>query len=175
MFEFVAFSFTVNEEEDDEKNYDWAQYLKCIKSTGNWIEFKRCIIGVGKKPSGEKPKAKKCDNDLRLRENKYPEILINDKWSPICGHHFWDNKYGATIFCQKLSSEYTSGKVKNTGLPLVSDGVRIGQCNSQDKSFSSCSGGGCNDYPEVGGQCGGGNCSAGQAATIEIECFGPGM
>ena len=174
MFEFDAFLFTVNEEEDDERNYDWPQYLKCIKSTGNWIEFKKCN-GVGKKPSGEKPKAKKCDNDLRLRENKYPEILINDKWSPICGHHFWDNKYGATIFCQKLSSEYISGKVKNTGLPLASDGVRIGLCNSQDKSFSLCSGGGCNDYPEVGGQCGGGNCSAGQAATIEIECFGPGM
>ena len=74
----------------------------------------------------------------------------------------------------KLSSEYTSGKVKNTGLPLASDGVRVGECLSQDKSFSLCSGG-CSDYPEVGGECGGGNCSAGQAAAIEIECFGPGM
>ena len=180
MFEFVAFSYTVNEEEDDEKNYDWSQFSKCIKkgSAGNWGEFRKCIMAVGKKPSGEKPKANKCDKssgDLRLRENKYPEILINDKWSPICGHYFWDNKYGATIFCQKLSSEYISGKVKNTGLPLASDGVRIGLCNSQDKSFSLCSGGGCNDYPEVGGQCGGGNCSAGQRASIEIECFRPGM
>ena len=177
MFEFAAFSFTVNEEEDDEKNYDWAQYLKCIKSTGNWIEFKRCIIGVGKKPSGEKPKAHKCDRpsgEVILREGKYPEIWINGKWSPICGHYFWNNPYGATLFCQKLSSEYTSGKVKNTGLPLASDGVRVGECLSQDKSLSSCTGG-CSDYPEVGGQCGGGNCSAGQAATIEIECFGPGM
>ena len=179
MFEFVALSFTVNEEEDDEKNYDWSQFSKCIKkgSAGNWGEFRKCIMAVGKKPSGEKPKPTNCLRPLGeviLREGKYPEIWINDKWSPICGHYFWNNPYGATLFCKKLSSEYTSGKVKNTGLPLASDGVRVGECLSQDKSLSSCTGG-CSDYPEVGGQCGGGNCSAGQRAAIEIECFRPGM
>ena len=110
-----------------------------------------------------------------MREEKYPEIWFNDKWSPICGHYFWNNNYGATLFCQKLlNSTGASGSVKPSGIPLASDGIRVGKCTSQDNSLSSCTGG-CSDYPEVGGQCGGGNCSAGQRASIEIECFRPGM
>ena len=111
-----------------------------------------------------------------MREEKYPEIRFNDKWSPICGHYFWDNNYGATLFCQKLNSTYTFGSVKNTGIPLASDGIRVGECTSQDNTLSSCTGG-CNDL-QVGGQCSNdpnGKCSIGQGPTIEIECFRQGM
>ena len=110
-----------------------------------------------------------------MREEKYPEIWFNDKWSPICGHYFWNNNYGATLFCQALlNSTAASGSVKHSGIPLASDGIRVGKCTSQDNSLSSCAGG-CNDL-QVGGQCSNdpnGKCSVGQGATIEIECFGP--
>ena len=112
-----------------------------------------------------------------MREEKYPEIWFNDKWSPICGHYFWNNNYGATLFCQELNSTYTFGSVKNSGIPLASDGIRVGKCTSQDNSLSSCTGG-CNDL-QVGGQCSNdpnGKCSIGQGGTtIEIECVGQGM
>ena len=39
-----------------DKATHWSQYLKCIKSAGNWVEFKKCN-GEDKKPSGEKSKA----------------------------------------------------------------------------------------------------------------------
>ena len=107
-----------------------------------------------------------------MREEKYPEIRFNDKWSPICGHYFWDNNYGATLFCQKLNSTYHYGSVKNPGIPLASDGIRVGKCTSQDNSLSSCTGG-CNDL-QVGGECSNNanaKCGVGQGATVEIECF----
>ena len=111
-----------------------------------------------------------------MREEKYPEIWFNHKWSPICGHHFWDNNYGATLFCRELlNSTYTYGTVtERRDIPLEIDGIRIGHCNYEDTSLFSCTGG-CNDL-EVGGQCsnspaGYGQCVAGQGATVEIECF----
>ena len=40
---------------------------------------------------------------VRLVDGKYPEVLTNDgSWAPICGHWFWDNNYGARLFCRQL-------------------------------------------------------------------------
>ena len=115
---------------------------------------------------------------VKLKEDKYPEIWYNGKWSPICGHFFGDNDndspdYGASLFCQMLNSTYTSGTVLNRDInyiPLASDGMRIGRCTSNDKSLFSCTGG-CNDL-ELGGQCikEGGKCYAGEIAGVEIKC-----
>ena len=116
------------------------------------------------------------DFKVHMREEKYPEIWFNDKWSPICGHYFWDNNYGAALFCQKLNSTYTFGSAKDSGIPLVGDGIKVGMCTSQDNSLSSCKGG-CNDL-QVGGHCSNnenGKCGDGQGGTVEIECFVSGM
>ena len=120
---------------------------------------------------------KKQEFTVQLREEKYPEILINEKWSPICGHYFWDNNYGATLFCQKLNSTYHYGSVKNPVKSLESDGIRVGKCTKEDNDLSSCTGA-CNDFPQIGGQCSNsanGKCGAGQGPTIEIECFIQGL
>ena len=120
---------------------------------------------------------KNSEFTVQLREEKYPEILINEKWSPICGHYFWDNNYGATLFCQKLNSTYHYGSVKNPVKSLESDGIRVGKCTKEDNDLSSCTGA-CNDFPQIGGQCSNsanGKCGAGQGPTIEIECFKQGL
>ena len=98
--------------------------------------------------------------------------MVDGHWSPICGHWFWDNNYGATLFCQMLDSTYTSGIVKKRkDIPSSSDGLRIGKCTSNDNSLLTCTGG-CNDL-ELGGRCSNNHvaCGAGQGVTIEIECF----
>ena len=102
-------------------------------------------------------------------------MFLNGAWAPICGHYFWDNNNGATLFCKKLG--YHHGVVR---IPiniyyknLTSDAVRIGTCVETDDDLENCSGG-CNDL-EIGGHCLNDNqksCSSGQPANIEIECYG---
>ena len=45
-----------------------------------------------------------------LKNGSNPLIFWNDIWSPICGHHFWNNHEGASKFCQKLGCNF-GGKV----------------------------------------------------------------
>ena len=46
---------------------------------------------------------------LRLGENQVAEVYFNNQWTPICGHWFWNNNIGATLFCQELG--YNSGVI----------------------------------------------------------------
>ena len=39
----------------------------------------------------------------------FPEILVDNGWHPICGHWFWNNNFGARLFCQELG--FNDGKV----------------------------------------------------------------
>ena len=107
-----------------------------------------------------------------------PEVEVNGRYRPICGHYFWDNNYGADLFCKELDRKYRSGKITAgySGVfgvyNLGSDAIRIGKCREGD-SWLRCSGG-CNDN-QVGGQCpsirtGNGQCTAGARAGIKIEC-----
>ena len=116
-----------------------------------------------------------------MRDGKYAEIMVNNQWTPICGHCFWDNNAGANLFCQKLDSKrYMSGKFGNVmkygthGIkfadPLPSEGYKIGECLIGDKDLSSCSGrtSNCDSshcYTSTG-------CESGSEATVEIQCFG---
>ena len=100
-----------------------------------------------------------------MKEEKFPEIIVNGEWSPICGHWFWDNNHGASLFCQKLNSKYTSGTVKKRrDIPLKKNGIRIGLCRSNDTNLLFCTGGkndlSTNAY----------NCVAGEKSSVEIEC-----
>ena len=105
-------------------------------------------------------------DSVQLKDGKFPEVFWNGNWAPICGHWFWNNNHGATLFCQKLDSSFTSGIVtRREDKPLESDGLRIGECREQDH-WLSCSGGGNKlDNPSCGG-----GCCAGSEASIEIKC-----
>ena len=35
---------------------------------------------------------------VQFRDGKYAEIMVNEKWTPICGPCFWDNDFGASLF-----------------------------------------------------------------------------
>ena len=99
-------------------------------------------------------------------DGKHPELNIDGTWTRICGHWFWDNDNGATLFCKELDPiKFVSGRVKKTNMELPSDAIQIGKCKSSD-TLLSCSGG-CNDNV-VGYGCA--NCKAGEKATIEVEC-----
>ena len=50
-------------------------------------------------------------DQLRLGENQIAEVYIENKWVPICGHWFWNNNIGATLFCQEMGFE--SGYIKS--------------------------------------------------------------
>ena len=88
-------------------------------------------------------------------------MIFWDKiWSPICGHYFWNNHFGATKFCEQLGC-YFGGEV----FPMVYgisdldygkapyysvDAFKVGSCLKGD-TWGKCTGG-CNDM-EVGGNC----------------------
>ena len=109
------------------------------------------------------------EGSVRLGSDDIAEVYFNEKWVPICGHWFWDNNIGATLFCQKLGFE--SGAI-NERFKLKNDGLRVGKCDSGD-SWLQCSR--CGEL-QVGGQCdGGGNCNRGQTAAFSISCFDEGM
>ena len=105
--------------------------------------------------------------DVRLKDGKFPEVFLNGIWSPICGHYFWNNDFGANLFCQRLTSNPTStgNIIKRTDKPLERDGIRIGSCLRYD-DWLSCSGG-CNDLG-IGQGCA--DCDAGSPASLEIKC-----
>ena len=106
---------------------------------------------------------------VRLENDKFPEVCLNGIWPPICGHWFWDNDVGASLFCQKLTSDPASFGyvIRRTDKPLEKDAIRIGKCLSENNDqWLSCSGG-CNDLG-TGEGCA--DCDANSPAAMEIEC-----
>ena len=74
---------------------------------------------------------------VRLTEEKTPEVLWNRKWTPICGHFFWDNQYGPNLFCKKLDSKFIYGKfTKRLDKLIERDSIWIGNCGSGDDWLS---------------------------------------
>ena len=71
---------------------------------------------------------------VRLNNDEIAEIYFSGMWIPICGHYFWNNNIGATLFCQQLG--YQMGEIKQESIsrqvPLPNDGFRIGSCNEND-------------------------------------------
>ena len=109
-------------------------------------------------------------------------IYWNNTWSPICGHYFWDNKFGAKKFCEQLGC-YSGGEVSPL-FPIKGDSIsthpihrnysvdafRLGMCLKEDK-WGYCTGN-CNDYT-IGGTCfqnSHANCSTGEPVGIKITC-----
>ena len=107
-------------------------------------------------------------SQVRLNNDEIAEIYQHGKWIPICGHWFWGNNNGATLFCQQLG--YFSGIVKEESIagqvPLPDDGFRIGECKTND-IWGQCTGG-CNDHTIGGTHCS--DCRSGAMAGLRIEC-----
>ena len=76
---------------------------------------------------------------MKLEEDGTPLLFFDQKWSPICGHSFWDDNHGATSFCKQLG--YESGTVtrKNGKYPVAS--LRIGRCRTGEQ-LTVCTHGG---------------------------------
>ena len=107
-----------------------------------------------------------------------PQIYWHDKWTPICGHYFSENRVGARTFCNKLG--YFDGSIVQENVKAYDeDAYWIGKCEHSD-SFPKCQGG-CNEN-KVGGQCSewahwpwkySRNCDKGQkGAALYIDCVG---
>ena len=114
-----------------------------------------------------------CSNgDVKLEQLGTPFIFWDNQWMPICGHYFWDNHEGATLFCRKMGYDSGSFWGKGYGFKYYIDSFRIGKCKSGDE-WESCSGG-CNDY-QIGGSCSNkysAKCDWDQAVEITIKCSG---
>ena len=116
------------------------------------------------------------DAEVRLHNHEDPEIYWNGKWTPICGHFFWDNDNGAKLFCQKLG--LVNGKIKGKGSKLTDDAIRIGKCSDSDKhiiSFLSSDGWGISasaGYGEVGISASAGYGGGISASAIIAGCTG---
>lgn len=101
-----------------------------------------------------------------MADEKYPELNVDGVWTPICGNGFWDNGYGAILFCQQLDPKFVVGTVKKINKRMESDGIQIGECTKSD-TWLACTGG-CNDMV-IGKGCA--DCRAEkQKVKIEVEC-----
>ena len=124
---------------------------------------------------------KGCSNgDVKFDLGSTPMIFWNSTWSPICGHHFWNDDNGATKFCEKLGC-YFGGTVTpflgnytdhDGNVSYDDDALLVGRCHKDD-AWGECSGG-CNGE-EIGGRCHHGGdfseaCRAGQPVRINITC-----
>ena len=77
--------------------------------------------------------------DVKLEEDGTPLLFFDQKWSPICGHNFWDGNDGATTFCNKLG--YRSGTVSRKNNKYSVASLRIGGCRPGEE-LTGCSRGG---------------------------------
>jgi len=73
--------------------------------------------------------------DVKLEKDGTPMLFWKEKWSPICGHYFWDNQHGANTFCKKLG--YPSGKQERASAKYGEESIQIGRCN-KDVDLTEC-------------------------------------
>merc|ERR1711881_521945 len=109
---------------------DWDVYMKCEE---------HCNVG-----------------DVKLEKDGTPMLFWKEKWSPICGHYFWDNQHGANTFCKKLGSP--SGKQERASAKYGEESIQIGRCN-KDVDLTECTKK--KSY-----------CHAGDKVAIRITCEG---
>ena len=100
-----------------------------------------------------------------------PEVYYNREYYPICGHHFWDSKDGATTVCKALG--FTTGTLKNwpkqsSNEAYTKDAMAVGLCKPGEQ-FTHCSGGG-NGWGDL--DFNGGSCKKGKHVKIEVICDG---
>ena len=105
------------------------------------------------------------DGDVKLEADGTPKFYWSGKWSPICGHYFWNNQEGSISFCKKLG--YVGGTLTRIRGTYEDDAITVGMCDVNE-DLESCTRG-CNDKI-IGNGCL--DCRAGQKVSIKIECHG---
>ena len=102
-------------------------------------------------------------------------IFWDGQWSRICGHHFWDNNIGATMFCKQLN--YDSGTILESRYKSAESGFWIGECLHGDQ-FPHCSGKCSEMFGKVGGKCVTGILGHGPICNVRhykvpaVNCYG---
>ena len=109
-----------------------------------------------------------CVNgSAKLDADGIPYLFWAGKWSPICGHWFWDNQEGAKAFCRKLGYSNGALKIPKTGKQNEKyeiDAIEVGRCNV-DEAIDSCTAKN-NHYMNTE------NCKATSHVKIIITCSG---
>ena len=83
-----------------------------------------------------------CSNgDVGFFSDNIPKIFWRGKFFGICGDGFWNNNYGAAIFCRRLG--YEGGVVKRTQGKSTStmESLFVGTCVVNDTDLADCKGG----------------------------------
>ena len=98
-----------------------------------------------------------------------PEVLFEGKYYPICGHHFWDNDFGAGSVCKSLG--FTGGNdihaTSKTGAVYNTDAMPVGGCK-EGEDLTKCTGGdnawGNFDFKD-------GKCKKGKSVGVKVTCY----
>ena len=104
-------------------------------------------------------------------EGNRPKICYNGRLVPICGRYFWENNFGAGLFCRLLGR--SGGTVSKPGIDLAEDAYYVGMCGSMDTHINTCSAD--TNYRTLGGQTsflGTASCYKGSEAVVYIKCDG---
>ena len=101
-------------------------------------------------------------------EGKQPKICYEGRLVPICGHYFWDNNFGARLFCQMLGR--SGGIVSQPRFASDVNFYIVGKCSSTDTHITSCSAGA--NTRTLGGKAATSNCNKGAKAGAYISCDG---
>ena len=105
------------------------------------------------------------DGDVGFFANSIPKVFWKGEFVEICGDGFWNNHYGAAIFCKKLG--YETGVIRKSSGQDTSTvhSLFIGACAASDTDLSACTGGHNTYSVAEHSQCTKRN-------TYEIECSG---
>ena len=95
-----------------------------------------------------------------MGKDAVPYYHKDGKFSPICGHGFWNNQYGADAFCQALG--FTGGTLSKDRGKYQQDALMIGTCNRFD-AIHQCDGG-YNSYKFPG------RCRVGNNVKVSVAC-----
>lgn len=145
-----------------EKTYKKYGGSKGCKKDGKGGQWANEVYKIGPAAAG-----KTCtDGALALEEDGTPKMYWNGKWSPICGHWFWDNHLGARTFCKKLG--FSTGKYERLNKPYSDDALLVGRCR-KGEPLTKCTGK-CNNKYVGNGRCG--KCKRGEKVAIKITCAG---
>jgi hypothetical protein len=141
----------------------------------------KCIGGTSTSCGTQAPaSASTCtDGDVRVSpgttigagKDMYPEVSYMGRWYPICGHYFWDNSHGATMFCKQLG--FRSGVLGKRGANFNIDAMPVGKCRP-GQHFNQCNAGGhaWGNFNYRGGWCKKGRQYGGRGVGVAIKCIG---
>ena len=76
---------------------------------------------------------------MKLESDGKPFYYKNGKFHGICRYDFMGNMNGAKLFCKKLGYD-DAASIEMTDDTYGVDGIRIGECLSEDTDLSACTG-----------------------------------